>query len=104
MEPNDSPLPDSIYPMSPQNLLVTRDTGTKELALHEIFESQARVHPGAVAVLFGHEEVTYGELERRANRLARHLRKRGIQRGSVVAMMLPRSIDAYVTLLAILKA
>jgi len=48
--------------------------------------------------------MTYSELERRANQLARHLRSRGVRRGDCVGLWLPRSIDAYVTLLGILKA
>ncbi len=41
--------------------------------LHEIFEEQADAGPDEVAVVFGREEVTYAALERRANRIARHL-------------------------------
>src|ERR1041384_7824713 len=72
--------------------------------LHEIFEAQADARPDAVAVVFGREETTYAELDQRANQLARHLSARGIHRGSLVAMLLPRSTDAYVALLGILKA
>jgi non-ribosomal peptide synthetase-like protein len=104
MGPKDFSQLDSIYPMTSQQLLVARDTDTQDLALHEFFEVQASARPDTVAVVFGQEEVTYGELEKRANRAARHLRERGVKRGSVVAMLLPRSVDAYVTLLAILKA
>src|SRR3989475_8193429 len=72
--------------------------------LHEIFEVQADARPDAVAVMFDREETTYADLEARANRLARHLRSRGVQRGSLVAMLLPRSADGYAALLGILKA
>jgi 2,3-diaminopropionate biosynthesis protein SbnA len=72
--------------------------------LHHIFEAQADARPEAVAVVFGREETTYAELERRANRLARHLRACGVWPKSLVAMLLPRSIDAYATVLGILKA
>src|SRR2546426_3714485 len=72
--------------------------------LHAIFEAQADARPEAVAVVFGGEETTYANLESRANRLARHLRRRGVGHGSVVAMLLPRSPDAYAALLGILKA
>src|SRR5436190_15234255 len=71
--------------------------------LHEIFEAQADSRPDAVAVLFDQDETAYAELETRANRLARHLRSRGVQCGSLVAMLLPRSADAYTALLGILK-
>ncbi len=72
--------------------------------LHEIFERQADANAEAVAVVFGQEQATYAELEGRANRLARTLRSRGVVRGSLVAMVLPRSIDAYAAILGILKA
>jgi len=72
--------------------------------LHEFFEAQADIRPGAVAVLFGTERTTYLELEQRSNRLARHLRARGVDCGSLVGMLLPRSPDAYAAILGILKA
>src|SRR6266516_3829840 len=86
--------PDGVAPESMEDFHV----------LHEIFEAQADARPDAVAVMFDREETTYADLEERANRLARHLRWRGVQRGSLVAMLLPRSADAYAALLGILKA
>src|SRR5258708_39391392 len=71
--------------------------------LHTIFETRADLRPEAVAVVFGREQTTYSDLEVRANRLARHLRRRGVGRGSVVAILLPRSVDAYAAILGILK-
>ena len=52
-------------------------------ALHEIFEAQADARPDAVAVEFGEEKTTCSHLEQHANRLARHLRGRGVGRGSL---------------------
>ena len=72
--------------------------------LHEIFEAQADARPEASAVVFKGKETTYADLERRANRLARHLRSLGARPGSVVALLLERSVDAYAALLAILKS
>src|SRR5712671_4465641 len=72
--------------------------------LHEIFEAQVDTRPDDVAVVFGNQEMTYAELEGRANRIARRLRARGVRRGSRVAMLLPRSVDAYAALLGVLKA
>src|ERR1051325_3740033 len=72
--------------------------------LHEIFERQADAHPTAAAVIFDGKETSYRELERHANRIARRLRRSGIARGSLVAVMLPRSPDAYASILGILKA
>jgi non-ribosomal peptide synthetase-like protein len=74
------------------------------LLLHEIFEAQAELRPDHVAVVFGGRAATYGELNGRANQLARSLRARGVSRGAAVAMLLPRSIEAYISILGILKA
>src|SRR6266478_3225063 len=52
----------------------------------------------------GDEAPTYSGLEIRANRIARHLGGRGVGRGSIVAMLLPRSVEAYAALLGILKS
>ncbi len=62
------------------------------------------MRPDDVAVVFGSRATTYGELDAQANQLARYLRKRGVKRGAAVAMLLPRSIEAYAAILGILKA
>ena len=72
--------------------------------LHPLFEAQADARPGAVAILHGDEEATYAELEDRSNRLAHHLRERGLGRGALVAVLLPRSIDHVVAMLGVLKS
>ena len=72
--------------------------------LHELFEQQADVHPESIALVCGEQRMTYGELERQANQLARFLRGRGVRRGDHVGLWLPRSLDAHIALLGILKA
>src|SRR5262245_2776925 len=72
--------------------------------LHPLFESRVDADPSAIAVRWGRHAVSYLELEIGANRLARHLRALGAGPGARVALVLPRSIDAYAALLAILKA
>jgi non-ribosomal peptide synthetase-like protein len=72
--------------------------------LHAIFEAQAALRPNDAAVVFGERTITYSTLDRRANQLARYLRARGVTRGGAVAMLLPRSIEAYAAMLGILKA
>ena len=72
--------------------------------LHELFETQADLRPNAAAVECAAVRLTYADLERRANQLARHLRDHGVTRGSFVAFWLPRSADVYVALLAVMKA
>ena len=72
--------------------------------VHALFEEQAARAPGAVAVVFGGERLTYGELNGRANRLAHHLRARGVRPDARVAVLLPRSMELVVAELAVLKA
>ncbi|MDQ2980506.1 MAG: amino acid adenylation domain-containing protein, partial [Acidobacteriota bacterium] len=70
----------------------------------ELFEEQARRTPDAVAVVFGRERVSYAQLNERANRLAWHLRKRGVGPEALVGLCVERSVQMVVGLLGILKA
>lgn len=72
--------------------------------LHQIFEQRAAESPEAAAVACRGMETTYGDLDHAANRLARVLRARGVGRGDRVGLLLPRSAEVYVALLATLKA
>jgi amino acid adenylation domain-containing protein len=80
------------------------DLGAGARCVHELFEEQARRRPEAVAVELGGAAVRYGELDRRADRLARHLRSRGVGPEVVVGVALESAIELVVSLLAILKA
>ncbi|MFD4790641.1 amino acid adenylation domain-containing protein [Streptomyces sp. NPDC058459] len=71
---------------------------------HELFERRARRHPDAVAAVHGGREWTYGELNRRANRLARALVARGVGREDVVAVVTERNLDWLAATLAVFKA
>ena len=73
-------------------------------SIHRLFERQVARDPRAPAVLQGGRRVTYGELDRTANRLARHLRRNGLMPGMRVGLILPREADLLVSLLAVLKA
>jgi amino acid adenylation domain-containing protein len=77
---------------------------SSESCLHKLFEAQAAQHPGKVAVVFGEEKVTYGELDSRANQLARYLQKQGIGSESLVGICVERSAAMVVGLLGVLKA
>ncbi len=73
-------------------------------SVHGLFERQVARDPRAPALLHGRRRMTYGELDRTANRLARHLRRNGLMPGMRVGLILPRETDLLVGLLAVLKA
>jgi amino acid adenylation domain-containing protein len=75
-----------------------------DATLHELFERQALLSPDKVAAQFGSESITYGELDRRADRLAAHLVSQGVGPDVVVGLLVERSLDVLVALLGILKA
>jgi amino acid adenylation domain-containing protein len=82
----------------------TRQDYPHERCAHELFEEQAAAKPGAVAVISEAGELSYGELNARANRLARHLRRLGVGPESRVGLMMERTPELVVALLATLKA
>ncbi|HVG44622.1 MAG TPA: amino acid adenylation domain-containing protein, partial [Longimicrobium sp.] len=72
--------------------------------IHELFEAQAARTPGAVALRFGEESLTYAELDARANRLAHHLAGLGAGPEARVGICVDRSAEMVVAMLAVLKA
>ncbi|MBC2906551.1 non-ribosomal peptide synthetase [Streptomyces cupreus] len=74
------------------------------ISVVEVFEQQAAKRPEAIAVCDADGRLTYAELDRRANRLAHELRARGVGAEVPVALLMRRSADLIVTLVAVLKA
>ena len=72
--------------------------------VHELFEARVERTPGAVAVVFEGERVTYAELNARANRLAHHLRALGVGPDARAALCVERGPELVVGMLAVLKA
>ena len=71
---------------------------------HEVFEDQARARPETIAAVHGSKQLTYGELNARANRVARALLERGLSRETVVGVVTERNLDWLTAVLAIFKA
>ncbi|MGW0838496.1 amino acid adenylation domain-containing protein, partial [Streptomyces prunicolor] len=69
-----------------------------------LFEAQAALRPDAVAVVFEGRSLTYGEVNAAANRLARYVVEQGAGPERFVALVLPRSLDMVIAVLAVLKA
>ncbi|AEW99306.1 non-ribosomal peptide synthetase [Streptantibioticus cattleyicolor] len=72
--------------------------------VHGLFEARVDAAPDAPAVVCGDRVLSYRELDEEANRLAHHLRARGVGREQIVGICLPRSERMVVTVLALLKA
>ncbi|WP_338511047.1 amino acid adenylation domain-containing protein [Pseudomonas trivialis] len=72
--------------------------------VHQLVADRAQETPHAVAVKFADEQLTYGELDRRANRLAQALIARGVGPEVRVAIAMPRSAEIMVAFLAVMKA
>ena len=71
--------------------------------IHQLFEEQVKRTPDAVAVVCSAQQLTYNELNCRANQLAHYLQKLGVKPEELVGICLERSLDMIVGLLAILK-
>jgi amino acid adenylation domain-containing protein len=82
----------------------TKKKYPKEKCVHDLFEAQVDTAPNAVAVIFEDKQLTYRELNRRANQLARYLIKLGVGPETLVAVCMERSVEMVAGLLAILKA
>src|SRR5262249_55529589 len=72
--------------------------------MHQLFEEQVARTPGAIALTLEGQHLTYEELNRSANRLARQLRKKGVAPDELVGLLADRSFEMIVGILGILKA
>jgi len=77
---------------------------SRKSTVHELFELQARRSPEAVAIVYNQQQLTYAELNRRANQLARLLQRRNVKPDMLVGLCLERSLEMVVAVLGILKA
>src|ERR1043166_1941788 len=71
---------------------------------HQLFEDQAQARPDAIAAMHGSLQLTYGELNARANKLARALPARGLTCEAVVGVVTERNLDWLTAVLAIFKS
>ena len=76
----------------------------QDKCVHRLFEEQVKFTPDNPAVEFKDQQLSYAELNARANQLARHLRKQGVGPETMVALCLERSVEMVVGILGILKA
>ncbi len=76
----------------------------KDKTLNRLFEEQVKKNPKKTALVYKNTKLTYEELNKKANQLAQHLRKLGVGKDQIVAILADRSADIIVGMLAVLKA
>ncbi len=89
-----------------QLLVEWNDTGKDypaDKSVHQLFEEQVERTPDAVALICGNRNLSYGELNRRANQVAHYLMVLGVRSGTMVSICMERSIEMVVGILGILK-
>lgn len=82
----------------------TSATYPKDKCIHQLFEASANETPEAIALSFGDQQLTYLELNRRANQLAHYLLEQGTKPADLIGIFSERSIEMVVGILGILKA
>ncbi|KAF9369565.1 hypothetical protein BGX21_005908, partial [Mortierella sp. AD011] len=99
---------DILSPSERQLLLETWNaTSTPypdDLCIHQYFERQVTESPDTIAIVFDDQQMSYGELNARANSLAHHLISLGVKPDTLIAICVDRSLAMVIGLLAILKA
>jgi len=99
----------NVLPEEEQELLLrtwntTQQDYSADLCIHHLFEQQVERTPQATALVFNGQLMSYSELNERANRLAHHLIRLGVQPDSFVAICIERSFAMVVAVFAVLKA
>jgi amino acid adenylation domain-containing protein len=82
----------------------TKSDYQREKCIHQLFEEQVEKTPDAVAVVCENQQITYSELNSKANQLANYLQKLGVKPETVVGICVERNIKFIISLLAVLKA
>jgi amino acid adenylation domain-containing protein/FkbM family methyltransferase len=98
-----------VVPVSERDRLVEELNCTefeydREKCLHELIAVQAKNRPAETAIVWGEAEITYAELNARANQVARHLVRMGVRKEDLVGICMRRSPDMIVAMLGIWKA
>lgn len=76
----------------------------RDKTITQLFEEQVEKTPDNIAVVFENQKLTYRELNEKANSLACYLRENGIERNNIVGIMVKRSLEMIISILAVLKS
>ncbi|WP_173696105.1 non-ribosomal peptide synthetase [Clostridium beijerinckii] len=81
----------------------TKSVYDKELTVYQLFENQAKKTPDNIALVFENQQISYKDLNAKANQVARILVKNGVKREDIVGIMAKRSIEMIIAIMGILK-
>lgn len=81
----------------------TKTEYPREETIAQVFEKQVEQNPDKIAIVFENAKLTYREFNEKANKLARHLKSQGVEAQDKVVILADKSIDLYVSIMAILK-
>ncbi|MBE9178535.1 amino acid adenylation domain-containing protein [Oculatella sp. LEGE 06141] len=97
-----------LTPEEYHQLVVAWNQTTREYddnsCIHHLIEAQVKQTPDAIALTFENQQLTYRELNHRANQLAHYLQAQGLQPDTLVGLCLERSLEMVIGILAVLKA
>ena len=79
-------------------------TYNKEKTITELIQRRAETCPESIAVYYLNQTISYGELNRKSGIFAAYLRKRGVMPGDIIAVLLNRSVDIFIAILAVIKS
>jgi amino acid adenylation domain-containing protein len=82
----------------------TRSNAIDARCIHELFEEQAEITPENIAIVVGPVQITYDELNKRANQLANYLQQLGVGPETLVGICVQRSVEMVIGILGVLKA
>ena len=81
----------------------TKTEYPRDKTISQVFEKQAEENPDKIAIVFENNKLTFKEFNEKANKLARHLKAQGVESQDKVVILADKSIDLYVSIMAILK-
>ena len=84
-------------------LVISGDENRKSLYINDLIDEQVTLRPDNIALVWGNQRIAYKELNQKVNNLALKLHKKGLCAGKLAAILLPRSHELIVAVLAVLK-
>ena len=75
----------------------------KDKTIVDLFEEQVNLHPNDIAVVYENQKLTYKQLDEKSNQLANYIKKYNLPKSSVIGLLLDKSLEMIVSILAVLK-